>query len=757
MSLYIEPNRDGKLSIDDGKFIVHYKLKQKDKQKPVPDSAREFNPEDATDGAEVKFSMNGKGEIVAAYIVGKHRNKGKGYTVDKRPAPGQDRAPARGGRPDGRGDKREVRQEGPPVYGATAPYNFVHCPQPVLADRWLDAAAPRYSGALDARLAAETPLLVSGVGLAADDDTQNKEPRTFRRQGDNYVIPGSSIKGLLRSTFEIVTASALRPVSSKRIPYRDVSNKDFYQEVMVERLQREGKAEAFASRSQAGFLVRRGKAYSIIPCSYAKIPHDLIFEHFQMGKDRDMWVKGYKKGRHTIPPSAAEKYDHLLEKVGRDAKKLKPHVLVSPEQDWSPGDGKKDNRNKRENFLFHYAKAAFPEQQNKVTKRWTKVSNVDAWLVFSGWMAKKYTEFAFYNPEQQHTKPVPRQVYQAFEDQITPKQKAHRKKLEKLASKGLYPDRGIPVFYLQDDQGEITDLGLTQLFRIPARHSPASLVGVPDDFADLATMVFGSTSNAGRVFMRSATSVSHNGEDRVHTTVLGQPHASCAAHYLFKSSGDVFKPGRSGHGGRKNDANDLHGWNAEDANVRGWKRYWHRPDAADKVPPPNDNPDTQAHLKPLKPGAVFTTRIEFRDLTAVELGALLYAINPGEDPDKPSYHKLGMGKALGWGSVTVEVTGFEAWQPATRYRSIVSRFTGDAGGEAIIQAEAREAFKAQLSKLFPDGTPHLDDLRKMMDFKHAQDWGSQWTERTRPLTLAEFKPKALLSSVAAVHEGREGA
>lgn len=758
MSLYLEPNKSGKLLIKDGAHFVEYEKKGKVQTKPVPDSAREYAPGDASDGAALKFSMNGKGDVVVAYIDGKPRTKVSGYQVEKRPAPGQDRAAPRRGGPDRRQNQPTVSEsQSPPEYGATAPYNFVRYPAPRPASDWDAPGTPAYSGSLVLKLENVTPLLVSGTGLQSDD-TRNKadkdSPRRFRKVGGQFAVPGSSLKGAFRSLFEIVTGSAMSPVSRKAIAYRDVSDQDYYQSVMVDRLKREH-GEAFASKSQAGFLVRKGKSLKIIPCAVAKIPQDLIFEHFKMGSDRDMWVKGYTKGKRKILPSAAEKYKHLLERFGNDATRLKTEVIVSPEQDWAPGEGKSGGQsNRRQNFLFHYAKAAFPEQRGKVAKRWQKVTNVEAWLVFSGWMTKKYTEFVFFNPQPDLAVSVERDVWEVFQDQLTPKQADHISTLEAYARKGLYPQGGIPIFYLQDDKGDVSEIGLTRLFRVTARHSPGALVKPPDNFEDMAQQVFGSTARAGRVSFSSAITVSHNGETDTRSTVLGQPHASCAAHYLFESDGDRHKQGRTGPGGRKNDANVLVGWNAPEASIRGWKRYWHRP-GAEVPPPPNDNTETQAHLKPLKPGAVFETSIEFRDLTAIELGALLFAINPGKDGESPACHKLGMGKAIGWGSVRVEITGFEAWTPAKRYASIAGRF-GAAPAPEISVAAARAAFESRLRQLFPDGTPHLDDLRMMLDFEHAAKHAKDWVSRTRPLELKEFKPKALLSSVKAVYEGRTG-
>lgn len=56
-------------------------------------------------------------------------------------------------------------------------------------------------------------------------------------------------------------------------------------------------------------------------------------------------------------------------------------------------------------------------------------------------------------------------------------------------------------------------------------------------------------------------------------------------------------------------------------------------------------------------GAIFTTRLKFKNLESSELGALLIAL--GQDPNYPIALKLGAGKHQGMGTVTVKITRAE--------------------------------------------------------------------------------------------------
>ena len=76
----------------------------------------------------------------------------------------------------------------------------------------------------------------------------------------------------------------------------------------------------------------------------------------------------------------------------------------------------------------------------------------------------------------------------------------------------------------------------------------------------------------------------------------------------------------------------------------------------------------------LRPGAKFNFDIEFENLAPVELGALLWSI----EMEDGMFHKLGLAKPLGFGSVKIGIKKIEILKPKERYGSI----TGN-GWEAV--------------------------------------------------------------------------
>jgi len=118
-------------------------------------------------------------------------------------------------------------------------------------------------------------------------------------------------------------------------------------------------------------------------------------------------------------------------------------------------------------------------------------------------------------------------------------------------------------------------------------------------------------------------------------------------------------------------------YDGPDAQLRGRKFYRHHGDEPSKYAEGryeyqrvgNVRDDQNRSVRGvLKKGAIFEFDLEFENLHPLELGALLWALElePG------MHHRLGYGKPLGFGSVTLRVTGLEVLNTAQRYSSLSS-------------------------------------------------------------------------------------
>jgi len=90
------------------------------------------------------------------------------------------------------------------------PYDFVRLPQPAERISVRKQGHDHFmgqSGQLACRLTAETPLFVPGYRAEAAGRSRQHEHLRFCRDGQTPIIPGTSLKGVLRSVAEAVSGS----------------------------------------------------------------------------------------------------------------------------------------------------------------------------------------------------------------------------------------------------------------------------------------------------------------------------------------------------------------------------------------------------------------------------------------------------------------------------------------------------------------------------------------------------------------------
>jgi CRISPR-associated protein (TIGR03986 family) len=353
------------------------------------------------------------------------------------------------------------------------------------------------------------------------------------------------------------------------------------------------------------------------------------------------------------------------------------------------------------------------------------------------------------------------------------------------ASGGGLPRRGLePVWFDLDASGAVVSFGRSGGYRIavsddnPVRRAlPAPVLGPqhgePGRAAragrtvDVCRALFGDTdtfsgeagASKGRVSFGSALSTDPDPDypDGAALRVqLLSPQRGCFANYLVQ-----------GPGAASGDRPDIVTWSHEGmVRLGGYKVYLHRHRAAPGGPvrydartqeelgltvlPPGARPepprDTQRDIVPLRDGLTFRSRITFTNLTDGELGALLRALlldNPvdGGDPADPEHaHKIGMGKALGMGSVHLRP---ELYLVDRRARALSL-----APGAGVVRAGDErvrgflDAFGAALAARRLPGDPAPERWREVdqaVDVCLASRWRGRlpW-EATAVMSLREF-------------------
>ena len=123
-----------------------------------------------------------------------------------------------------------------------APYNFVPFNKEVVSPHWIDRIShdipfeDGLSGSIELKLTAKSPIFVrDGIGQAEAKriyhNNSQQKAHTFSRFGDQYFIPGTSIKGMIRNVLEILSfGSMVNKVNDNKYALRDLSGamKDIY-------------------------------------------------------------------------------------------------------------------------------------------------------------------------------------------------------------------------------------------------------------------------------------------------------------------------------------------------------------------------------------------------------------------------------------------------------------------------------------------------------------------------------------------------
>lgn len=232
----------------------------------------------------------------------------------------------------------------------------------------------------------------------------------------------------------------------------------------------------------------------------------------------------------------------------------------------------------------------------------------------------------------------------------------------------------------------------------------------------------------GRVFFEDALLIEDKGIAERRRVILGQPQPTTYQHYLVQTDENVDK---SLHWD-----GDLNGQGQ--ACIRGHKLYWHRPNApmpAGSEETKKDNVATEFH--PVRLGTSWRARIRFENLDDAELGAIISAIAL---PPQCA-HKLGMAKPLGLGSVQIGEIRVRTRKIEERYASFLATRESLRTGEKALPVPELLAKQntfaawvlgpeAEIGHLWTH--PRIAELRALLTLTERQRT-SDWLNKTRYL------------------------
>lgn len=503
----------------------------------------------------------------------------------------------------------------------TSPYNFVPLSDKVVMPFWAKHIShdipfkDAQSGILKLKIKAESPIYVRN-GVPQNMDKNDSLRNDFNQFENKYFIPGSSVKGMLRSVMEIMSFGRMaNKVNQDKYSVRDFQNNNIYQKTDL------------SNKVECGWLYKIGDEYFIDKCGKpGRISH----------KNLDVLCKGQKISSYY--------------KVAENVKK----------------DSDKSAKSKNDRFTFGGTKHNFSvEYTDAVGKSVYKIDKGGdtGTIVLTGQASVrkelegekasgKHLEFIFWDKTPTKT-PVSDEAIKNFFFAYYDHDKTSQKDDWRWRKPQLEGGEKIPVFYRVDEKGDFIDLGLTMLYKITYKNSVLDLINNQQKNAgsyDLAEAIFGyaEKENAlkGRVHVGHAFVSNHVQPLDVQSEVLAGPKASYYPNYIKQS----FKNGTN-----DGEINKPYQTYMNDAKISGWKRYPVRSGAS--IIPNRGTEKVSTKFIPLPVGTEFTLDIGYHNLRKEELGALISAITFHNT--KRLYHSIGSAKPLGYGKVSIELSGIE--------------------------------------------------------------------------------------------------
>lgn len=581
---------------------------------------------------------------------------------------------------------------------ARAPYNFIPLPEKVVTvsvDELPDQGrydTDLHTGVINCKLTTSSPIYVR-AGLtrkqAADGEESKNLPDFFYlNDKEQPVIPGSSLRGMLRTLVEIATFSKIGSVSKTPLVYRSVggtTNHDAHYRDLMMHLDKEetvGKnTKYYTPLIRGGYMVKKGSSdWAIQP---AKEIGKTTYAHIGINEEKFRKLKRIKNCQNA----------HEI------------YIQVGPYQ----------YQDVRGGFLkIRFAKVTDSDSEPRPGLR-------PGTLARSGWMNSKKSEAVIFEMDENATPlDLTDEQIDAYREQVSKEQ-------EKLLGKHGVLNEGQPVFYIEKE-GKVVFFGHTRMFRMPYPNSPFDYVpdfARPEDqprdpsLVDYAEAMFGFTRKvekgkqrqrayAGRVFCGDAELTSGQAniwlsEGSITPKILSGPKPTTFQHYLVQTEPNYYEIGRTRDGAVRNETRlrDFASPTPDETVIRGHKFYWHKGEVGlSEISDPNPPKvsDTQhTKIRPIRAGVSFGFQIRFENLSEAELGALVWLLTIASD--EKIRLKIGMGKPLGMGAVQIQSSVLTE-NVAQRYTQLFdgNEWSGAPKENMQLAAEAQKEFQALMDE-----------------------------------------------------------
>ena len=671
----------------------------------------------------------------------------------RRQEPRPDRPQPQGGQPPERRAGGNTSR-----YRFLNPYNFVRpledpatrlagkAPELTLLGRCAPPPHDRYvglTGRITCLLEAKTPLFISDAHGIWQEEVNGKSHRHYRFFQDpdgTPAIPGTSLRGMLRSVFEAATNSCFG------VFQRDEEGGK------IDRLEYRVSADPGLTPARVLAVDAKGATIELLDCTTMGAPAGV-----------DM--------RRVVKVGLALAYDPCVARWNAAARTWIPfagHGIVSPNAE----DGERVAVSVSDQPLDHDGRYRYIEVRDivrasnhtKLTvqrgevkvfgylhKTGPNIENKHDERVFFRWDDQDPRERLTYHPQDIH---VDEHVIDEYNRSLAKYWERHAERVEELdKATPPWPRNTVPwpsTFVREGRRLKAGDLVYYYRRHGTAHLCPVSMPRIPyslpreklldqhlhrcTDAQSLcpACRVFGwvheeggkldkgaTTAYSGRVRFSSARLTDGSAGVLPPTTlaILGSPKPTTTRFYLRKKEGEWSASER---------LDDEKAGYSKDNILRGRKFYRHHGDDPSRnrrdfeyvratqlhASPPDEGKDHQNRTvhETRKAGSQFVFTVDFHNLAPTEFAALLWSL----ELETGMFHRLGFAKPLGFGSVKLKVTKLELMTPGARYGSLT-----EAGGwEDVTQTLDRVKyvetnFKSWMTALYGSAFGQLANIRDL--------------------------------------------
>lgn len=521
--------------------------------------------------------------------------------------------------------------QNPPSNYVGAPYNFI----PIAKETYdytkqkkqrpvhNDMNQELLSGYIDYTVEAKTPIMVDG-GLKNHNETPLG--KFYRDAYGRYAIPGSSMRGLVRSNAQILSISDISDdIEDYKLMYREVANgalQKYYSKINV----------------QAGYIVKEKGEYQIFRTCVDEIDHSCGKMNYYVASERSI-LKEYQSNpvKSKYQYLYSSEFGHLMQYT-KDCE-FEEEVRAG-QKHYTPKNEKK-MFNGRQNGGYHpfYARVSYENKERHITaigvpQQFSKAG----YILSSGAMREKKAIYII--PEIDRTKdpiPVSKELIDAYKIDLKGKETIIKENLEFFS----LPEEGEekPVFFIELEKRLY--FGFTPHLRLFYDNSIKKGLKQKKTKIDYCKAMFGTASKEDRYKTRISFQDAYMKERKEEIIempsayrILSSPKPTSYLDYLEND--------------RKEKEPATYNSNFK---LRGIKQYWLKEDVFPKDAGEFKNKNVGSEFHPLKAGSVFIGKVHFHNLTEDELGLLIWSL----ELNKESEQNIGKAKPYGYGRVKVTV------------------------------------------------------------------------------------------------------